>query len=156
MRKKKAEKRIRKPDRIYNSEMISLFINNVMRKGKKTIAEKIVYTALEKLSEKTKSSSPLEAFFQALENVKPQVQVKSRRVGGATYQIPVEISSDKQIILAIRWLIQFAKAKKGKPMIEALSNELLDAFNNTGNAVKKKEDTHKMANANKAFAHFRW
>ena len=156
MRKRKPEKRDIKADRIYKSELISLLINNIMRKGKKNTAEKIVYSALEKLSEKAKSSKPLEVFFKALENVKPQVQVKSRRVGGATYQVPVEVDESKQVNLAIRWLIQFSRAKKGTPMFLALSNEIFDAFNNTGNAVKKKEDTHKMASANKAFAHFRW
>ena len=156
MRKKRAEKRTIKADRVYNSEMISLLINMIMKDGKKSIAEKIVYKSLEILSEKAKSSNPLETFFQALENVKPQVQVKSRRVGGATYQVPVEVSEEKQVTLAIQWITQFSRSKKGKPMIIALANELFDAFNNTGSAVKKKEDTHKMANANKAFAHFRW
>jgi small subunit ribosomal protein S7 len=156
MRKKRAPKREVLPDSIYNSELLSRLINMVMESGKKATAERIVYTAMAEIAKKFKDVDPLEVFFQALENIKPQVQVKSRRVGGATYQVPVEVAVDRQVTLAMRWLISYSRNRKGKPMHINLSNELADAYNNTGSAVKKKDDTHRMAAANKAFAHYRW
>ncbi|MCH2204593.1 MAG: 30S ribosomal protein S7 [Lentisphaerales bacterium] len=156
MRKKRAPKREVLPDSRYNSELMSRLINMVMSDGKKATAEKVVYKAMDAVAKKVKDADALEVFFQALENIKPQVQVKSRRVGGATYQVPVEVAPDRQMALAMRWLITYSANRKGKPMHINLSNELVDAYNNTGSAVKKKDDTHRMAAANKAFAHYRW
>ena len=143
------------PDPKFNSETVSKFINQVMRKGKKTIARKIVYDAFEIIKEKTKKE-PLEVFETALENVSPRVEVKSKRVGGATYQVPVEVKGNRKMALAMRWILMGAKSKKGKAMREKLAAELMDAANNTGWAIKKKTDTHRMAEANRAFAHFAW
>lgn len=143
------------PDPIYNSRLASRFVNRLMYDGKKGVAEKIFYGALENLSEKT-GEEPLRAFERALDNVKPQFEVKARRVGGATYQVPMEVRIDRQISLSIRWLITYARSRGEKGMVNKLAAELLDAFNNRGGAVKKKEDTHRMAEANKAFAHYRW
>lgn len=143
------------PDPIYNSQLASRFVNRLMYDGKKGVAEKIFYGALENLSEKT-GEEPLRAFERALDNVKPQFEVKARRVGGATYQVPMEVRSDRQISLSIRWLITYARSRGEKGMVNKLAAEFLDAFNNRGGAVKKKEDTHRMAEANKAFAHYRW
>ena len=126
-----------------------------MGKGKKSIAESIVYGMLDTVKEQSKED-PLEVLIRAIDNIKPKVEVKSRRVGGATYQVPVEVSGDRQLALSIRWLIQFTKARKGTPMQRALALEVLDAFNNQGDAVRKRDDTHKMAQANKAFAHYKW
>jgi len=156
MRKKRAPKREVLPDSKYNSELMSRLINMVMVDGKKSTSEKIVYTAMNVIAKKFPDVEPLEVFFQALENIKPQVQVKSRRVGGATYQVPVEVAPERQMALAMRWLISYSRGRKGKPMHLSLANELIDAYNNTGSAVKKKDDTHRMAAANKAFAHYRW
>lgn len=156
MRKKRAPKREVLPDSRYNSELMSRLINMVMQDGKKATAERVVYKAMDEVAKKVKDADALEVFFQALENIKPQVQVKSRRVGGATYQVPVEVAPDRQMALAMRWLITYSANRKGKPMHINLSNELVDAYNNTGSAVKKKDDTHRMAAANKAFAHYRW
>lgn len=155
MRRRRAEKRELTPDVKYNSELVARMINFVMERGKKSVAQNIVYGALDELKRKQKDADPLEVFLQAIENVKPQLEVKSRRVGGATYQVPVEISSSRQVALAMRWLIDFAHKRKGT-MKSALAVELLDAYANTGNAVKKRDDTHKMAAANRAFAHYRW
>ena len=127
-----------------------------MQSGKKSVAERIVYGAFDRIAEKAKDKSPLDVLQSALENVKPRLEVKSRRVGGANYQVPVEVSIDRQEALAMRWMIQYASARKGTAMTEALASEILDASNNTGAAVKKREDTHKMAQANRAFAHYRW
>jgi len=154
-KKRKIEKREVKPDMKYNSVLVSKMINKVMWNGKKSIAMKIVYGALEKLAEKTKVD-PLEALKKAIDNVKPEVELKSRRIGGATYQIPVEVNPERQVSLALRWIINFARLRKGKPMSDKLAEELFDAYNGTGAAVKKRDDTHKMAEANRAFAHFRW
>ena len=156
MRKKRAPKRDVLPDSKYNSELMSRLINMVMIDGKKSTSEKIVYTAMKEIAKKFPDVEPLEVFFQALENIKPQVQVKSRRVGGATYQVPVEVAPERQMALAMRWLISYSRGRKGKPMHLSLAGELMDAYNNTGSAVKKKDDTHRMAAANKAFAHYRW
>jgi small subunit ribosomal protein S7 len=156
MRKHKAIKRPVTPDAIYNSELVTRLVNCVMFSGKKATAEAIVYTALDTLGKKITDRNPVESFIQAIENCRPVVQVKSRRVGGANYQVPVEIIPERQISLAMRWLVNYARNKKGKPMAICLGQELVDAFNNTGNAVKKKDETHKMAAANKAFAHYRF
>lgn len=142
-------------DPVYGTKVITKFINSLMLDGKKTVAEKIVYRTFDIIKEKTKQD-PLEVFNQAIKNVKPNLEVKSRRVGGATYQVPVEVRSERAQALAIRWLIESSKKRGDKTMQERLSKEFLDASTNKGNAIKKKEDTHKMAEANKAFAHFRW
>ena len=154
-KKRKIEKREIKPDMKYNTVLVSKMINKVMWDGKKSIAMKIVYGALEKLAEKTKVD-PLEALKKAIDNVKPEVELKSRRIGGATYQIPVEVNPERQVSLALRWIINFARLRKGKPMSDKLAEEIFDAYNGTGAAVKKRDDTHKMAEAKRAFAHFRW
>ena len=156
MRKNRAPKRQVIPDAKYNSELLSRLINMVMQDGKKSTAQAVVYKALETVSAKVKGEDAIEVFFAAIENIKPQVMVKSRRVGGANYQVPVEVAPDRQVSLAMRWMITYAQNKKGKPMDQALASEIIDAFNNTGSAVKKKDETHRMAAANKAFAHYRW
>ena len=154
-RKKNAPKREFQNDAKYGSRVISKLINTVMYDGNKTQAEKIVYTALEKIKSKT-NTDPLEVFNKAIHNVKPSVEVRSRRVGGATYQVPVEVKSSRSQALALRWIISASKKRKNKTMAEKLYAEILDASQNKGSAIKKREDTHKMAEANKAFAHFRW
>ena len=154
-RRRAAEKREVIPDAKYGDTVLAKFINSVMEQGKKGIAERIVYGALDKISKKV-SQDPVRVFHDAIENVKPTVEVRSRRVGGATYQVPVEVRPERRQALAIRWIIQAARDRSGHSMTEKLSAELLDAFNRRGNAVKKREDTHKMADANKAFAHYRW
>jgi small subunit ribosomal protein S7 len=156
MRRRTAEKRPLIPDVRYNSELVARLINTVMERGKKSVAQGIVYGAFDILQERNKEVDPLEMFLQALENVKPRLEVKSRRVGGATYQVPLEVPASRQVAVAMRWITTYARARKGTAMSQALANELFDAFNNTGNAVKKRDDVHKMANANKAFAHYRW
>jgi len=152
---KKIKKHQIAPDPVYNNITVSKFINQIMRRGKKTIARKIVYDAFNIIKEKTKKE-PLEIFEAGLSNASPLLEVKSKRVGGATYQVPVEVKGDRKMTLAMRWIITGAKGKKGKPMREKLAQELIDAANNTGWAVKKKIDTHRMAEANRAFAHFAW
>ena len=154
-RHKKSINRPIVPDSKYNSPVISKFVSRMMLDGKKDTCTKIVYKALEQLKAKTEKD-PLEVFLKALDNVKPAVEVKSRRVGGATYQVPCEIRDARKEALAMRWVIAAARARSGHGMADTLASELLDAFNNTGSAYKKKEDTHKMAEANKAFAHYRW
>ena len=156
MRRRRAEKRQVTPDVRHNSELVTRMITTIMERGKKSRAQRIVYGAFDLIHEKKKDIDPLEVFLQALENAKPRLEVKSRRVGGATYQVPVEVSSDRQAALAMRWLIQYAKTRKGVPMRRALAMEILDAYAEQGNAIKKRDDTHKMAQANKAFAHYRW
>lgn len=143
------------PDPVYNSRLAARFINRLMYDGKKGVAEKIFYGALAQLGEKT-GEEPLRAFEKALDNVKPHLEVKARRVGGATYQVPMDVRPDRQVSLSVRWLISYARARGEKGMSNKLANELLDAFNGRGGAVKKREDTHRMAEANKAFAHYRW
>jgi len=154
-RRRRAVKREIAPDPVYHDRNVSTFINKLMHDGKKSKAEKIFYQALNNAAEKIKKE-PLEVFNQALKNVIPVLEVKSRRVGGASYQVPVEVSPDRRITLGMRWIINFARKKTGKAMHERLALELVDAVNGVGMAVKKKEDTHKMAEANKAFAHYRW
>lgn len=143
------------PDPIYNSPVVTKLINKVMWDGKKSLAEKICYGAFEIIRQKT-GREPLEVFEQALKNVMPVLEVKARRVGGANYQVPVEVRPERRLTLGIRWLVEYARQRTGKSMQERLAAEILDAANNTGGAVKKKEDTHKMAEANRAFAHYRW
>ncbi len=146
------------PDPVYKDVLVHKLINKVMKDGKKSKAEKIVYTAMKNLSEKT-GDDPLTALHKAIENIKPILEVRPRRVGGSTYQVPMEVPPRRQISLALRWLVEAARNRSGKgnyTMVEKLTNELLDAYNNRGAAVKKKEDTHRMAEANKAFAHYRW
>ncbi len=155
MARRKVEKRIIQPDPVYDKTIVAKFINQVMRKGKKTIARKIVYKAFDIIKEKTKKE-PLEVFEQALQNAGPFVEVKSKRIGGATYQVPREVRGDRKITLAMRWILQGARGRKGKPMRERLAQELMDAASNQGWAVKKKQDTQRMAEANRAFAHFAW
>lgn len=154
-RRSQAEKRETPPDPRFQSSTVTKFINNLMLDGKKSVAERIFYTAIEIL-EKRSGTSGLEAFEQALNNAKPALEVKSRRVGGATYQVPIEVRPDRRTALATRWLIGFARARSEKSMAERLAGEFLAASRGEGNTIKKKEDTHRMAEANKAFAHYRW
>lgn len=154
-RRHRAEKREVNPDPKFGDMVLSKFMNSIMLDGKKSVAERIVYGALDEVEEKAKSD-PLEAFHTALENVAPAVEVRSRRVGGATYQVPVEVRTERRQALAIRWVIAAARKRNETTMIARLSGEILDASNNRGSAVKKREDTHKMADANKAFSHYRW
>jgi small subunit ribosomal protein S7 len=154
-RRHRAEKREVNPDPKFNDLVVSKFMNSIMRQGKKSVAERIVYGALDRMQSKAKSN-PVQLFHQALENVMPAVEVRSRRVGGATYQVPVEVRTERRQALAIRWLITAARSRNENTMEERLSGELLDAANNRGTAVKKREDTHKMAEANRAFSHYRW
>ncbi|HJM62769.1 MAG: 30S ribosomal protein S7 [Roseibacillus sp.] len=149
----------RKPDRRdpkFDSDLIGHLIAKVMKDGKRSLAERIVYAAIDKANEGTDTVDPLEVVTRALENSKPRVEVKSRRVGGATYQVPLEVATSRSEALAMRWIIGFARGRKGTPMHVALANEIKDAANNTGGAVRKRDDVHKMAQANRAFAHFRW
>ena len=155
-RRHKADKRQAAPDIRYNSTLVAHLVNVVMEDGKKNTAERIVYGAFEKVSEKLEKGDPVDLMIGALENARPRLEVKSRRVGGATYQVPVEISYERQESLALRWIVKAATGRKGVPMKDALASEIVDAYNNTGSVVKKKEDTHKMAQANRAFAHLRW
>src|SRR2546429_3558423 len=154
-RRHKAEKREVNPDPKFGDVVVSKFMNSIMKEGKKSVAENIVYGAMDRMQSRAKSD-PIQLFHSALENVMPAVEVRSRRVGGATYQVPVEVRPERRQALAIRWPIQAARDRSGHSMTEKLSAELMDAFNRRGNAVKKREDTHKMADANKAFAHYRW
>ena len=151
-----AEKRKILPDPKFQDRLMTKFINDLMRKGKKSTAEGIAYGAMDEIQKKLNEPEPLKVFKKALDNVKPVLEVKSRRVGGATYQVPVEVRQDRRVALAMRWIISYAKARGEKTMVEKLAGELMDAANNRGNAVKKREDTHKMAEANKAFSHYRW
>jgi small subunit ribosomal protein S7 len=154
-RKRRAPKKIKLVDPKYKSTIIPKLINSIMYDGKKTIAEKIIYQAIEKIKSKVKEE-PLIVFNEAINNIRPTVEVKSRRVGGATYQVPVEVKSKRSQALALRWLIDASRKRKDKNMSDKIFNEIYDAYQNRGSAIKKKEDTHKMAESNKAFAHFRW
>ena len=154
-RKKKAPKKIPVVDPKYKSNVIPKLINSIMYDGKKTVAEKIIYDAIDKIKSKSKEE-PITIFNQAINNIKPTVEVRSRRVGGATYQVPVEVKANRSQALALRWILDASRKRKNKTMAEKLSFELLDAYQKKGSAIKKKEDTHKMAESNKAFAHFRW
>jgi small subunit ribosomal protein S7 len=155
MRRRQAETRVTLPDAKYGDIVLTKFINKVMLQGKKGVAESIVYGAFEAIEQKAKKS-PIEVFHQALNNIKPEMEVRSRRVGGATYQVPMEVRPNRAQALAIRWLVDYARKRNEKNMTDRLTNELLDAVSNRGNAFKKKEDIHKMAEANRAFAHYRW
>jgi small subunit ribosomal protein S7 len=154
-RRRRAEKREVLPDPKFGDLVLSKFMNSLMYQGKKSVAEGVVYSALETIEKKT-GQDPVKVFRDALENVRPAIEVRSRRVGGATYQVPVEVRTERSQALAIRWLIGAARSRSEYTMIERLSNELLDAANNRGSAVKKREDTHRMADANRAFSHYRW
>ena len=154
-RKKRAPKKIPIVDPVYKSTIIPKLINSIMYDGKKTVAEKIIYEAIDKIKTKSKDE-PLNVFNEAINNIKPTVEVRSRRVGGATYQVPVEVKSKRSQALALRWLIDASRKRKDKNMSDKIFNEIYDAYHNRGAAIKKKEDTHKMAESNKAFAHFRW
>ncbi len=155
-RRRKAEKRKVDPDPKYNSVVLSKLINKIMIGGKKSLARSIIYDAVEKFAQKVKADNPMEAFEQALENAKPTLEVKSRRVGGATYQVPIEISPDRRTSMAMRWIIRYSREKVGRSMVDGLSSELADCFQNQGSTIKKKDDTHRMAEANRAFAHYKW
>ncbi len=155
MRRRRADKRVILADAKYNSVIVSKFINMVMTRGKKAIAEKIVYRCFDVISQKG-GKPALEIFQKALDNVKPLLELKSRRIGGATYQVPISVKNERGLALAMMWIRNFARTKKGRPMEEKLADELLEAFKGEGPAVKKRDDTHKMAEANKAFAHYRW
>ena len=154
-RKKRAPKKIPIVDPVYKSTIIPKLINSIMYDGKKTVAEKIIYEAIDKIKTKSKDE-PLNVFNEAINNIKPTVEVRSRRVGGATYQVPVEVKSKRSQALALRWLIDASRKRKDKNMSDKIFNEIYDAYQNRGAAIKKKEDTHEMAESNKAFAHFRW
>lgn len=154
-RRHRAEKREIIPDPKFGDVILTKFMNSIMRDGKKSAAERIVYGALDRIEEKAKTN-PVDLFHQALENVSPAIEVRSRRVGGATYQVPVEVRAERKKALAIRWLISAARGRNENTMVERLSGELMDAANNRGAAVKKREDTHRMAEANRAFSHYRW
>lgn len=155
MRKKTASKRIIEPDPKYNDILVAKFINSVLKQGKKHLARRIVYDAIDLIEQRTKNPG-IDTFKKAVGNVKPILEIRARRVGGATYQIPTEVRQDRSIALAIRWLISYASERKDKSLSLKLASEFIAAANNEGNAIKKKEDTHKMAEANKAFAHFKW
>ena len=155
MRRRRAAKREILPDPKFNSVHVTKFINVLMLKGKKSKAESIVYKCFDILAKKT-GKNPLDVFEKALENARPLLQVKPRRVGGATYQVPIEVDARRSVALAFRWIRDFARSRSGKPFQEKLADEILDAYNGTGQAIKKREDTHKMAEANKAFSHYRW
>ena len=155
-RRKRTIKKIRKNDLKYNDLVVSQFINKVMLTGKKSVAQNIVYKAFDILGDKVKEDEPLKIFKQALDNVKPILEVKSRRVGGSTYQVPMEVRSERRKSLAMKWIISYARDRKEKTMADRLASELIDAYNKRGSSIKKKEDLHKMAEANKAFAHYRY
>ncbi len=156
MRRRKADIKEILPDPKYSSRLVAKFVNICMYEGKKTVAENIVYGAFELLKQKTQEESGLKAFNKAIDNARPKLEVKPRRVGGATYQVPVEVTTPRGQSLAMRWIRDIARVKKGKPMVNKLADELLSAYKNEGAAIKKRDDTHKMAEANRAFAHLRW
>lgn len=156
MRRRRASRKELIPDPKFKSKVVAKFINMVMLKGKKSTAERIVYSAFDILKKKLNEADALKIFHKAIDNVRPRLEVKPRRVGGATYQIPIEVRQERGMSIALRWIRDFAAAKKGKPMQEKLADELIAAYKGEGSAIKKRDDTHKMAEANKAFAHFRW
>ena len=155
MRRRRAEKRVIIPDPKYKNVLVSKFINILMSRGKRSIAEKIVYKCFDTLAQKT-GKPGLEVFEKAMENARPLLEIKPRRIGGATYQVPIDVRQERGVSIAMRWVRNFARSKKGKPMEVKLADELLDAYKGEGLTIKKREDTHKMAEANKAFAHYRW
>ncbi len=156
MRRRKAQERDILPDPKFNSKVVAKFINMVMYKGKKSTAEGIVYGAFERIKQQTNDPDVLKVFYKAIDNARPRLEVKPRRVGGATYQVPVEVKQERGTSIALRWIRDFAKAKKGRPMEEKLADEIISAYKGEGSSIKKRDDTHKMAESNKAFAHFRW
>ena len=155
-RRRQAIKREVADDPKFNSALVSRLINMVMKSGQRNTAQRIVYGTFDRIAEKNPNSNPLEILQRAVENAKPRLEVKARRVGGATYQVPVEAAPERQLSLALRWLVNFADARKGQPMMDALASEVMDAYQGQGNAIRKRDEVHKMAQANKAFAHFRW
>ncbi|NLF38314.1 30S ribosomal protein S7 [bacterium] len=155
-RRRTAQRREITPDPVHRDKVVAKFINCMMEEGKKSTAQQIFYGALAEAAKKAGGAEPLDVFRRIMDNTRPIVEVRSRRVGGATYQVPVEIPSYRQDSLAIRWIVSYARGRKGQPMQRALAAEFLDAYNNSGNVIKKREDTHKMAEANRAFAHYRW
>ena len=155
-RRRRATRRQTEPDPVYKSVLLAKFINRVMVDGKKSTARRIVYRALEKFAQRGKTDNPLESFEQAIENSKPSLEVKTRRIGGANYQVPVEIPGDRRTAMAMAWIITFSRAKPGRAMEESLASELVDCLNNQGATIKKKDETHRMAEANRAFAHYKW
>jgi len=155
MRRRRAQKRKNDPDPRYGDLMVAKMINIIMEKGKKSLAERIIYGAFEEIKQKV-GKEPLEVFKEALDNTRPLLETKSRRVGGATYQVPINVREDRGYVLAMRWIRDYARGRKGKPMHLKLANELVDAYNKTGSSIKKREDVHKMAESNRAFAHFKW
>jgi small subunit ribosomal protein S7 len=155
-RRRRAEKRPLVADPKYNSPLVTRLVNTVMNSGNKSVAQRLVYGAFDRIIEKNPTSNPLEILQRAVDNAKPRLEVKARRVGGATYQVPLEVTSDRQASLAVRWLVSFADSRKGVPMQDALASEIMDAYQGQGNAIRKRDEVHKMAQANKAFAHFRW
>ena len=155
-RRRQAVRRPVLKDAKFNSTLVSRLVNTVMQQGKKTVAQGIVYGAFDQIIAKNPAANPLEVLQRAVDNAKPRLEVKARRVGGATYQVPLEVPSDRQFSLALRWLVDFADARKGVPMQDALAGEILEAYQGQGNAIRKRDEVHKMAQANKAFAHFRW
>lgn len=155
-RRRRAVKRPLISDPKYNSPLVTRLVNTVMERGKKSLAQRVVYGAFDKIIEKNPASNPLEILQRAVDNAKPRLEVKARRVGGATYQVPLEVAPERQAGLAVRWIVDLADARKGVPMKEALAGEIMDAYQGQGNAIRKRDEVHKMAQANKAFAHFRW
>src|SRR6059058_2234372 len=155
-RRRQATKRPVIKDAKFNSTLVSRLVNTVMMGGKKTVAQRIVYGAFDQIAEKSPATNPLDVLQRAVDNAKPRLEVKARRVGGATYQVPLEVSPDRQVSLALRWIVDFADGRKGQPMMKALASEIMEAFQGQGNAIRKRDEVHKMAQANKAFAHFRW
>ena len=155
-RRRQATRRPVQSDAKFNSTLVSRLVNTVMICGKKSTAQRIVYGAFDQIAEKNPASNPLEILQRAVDNAKPRLEVKARRVGGATYQVPVEVATDRQFALALRWLVDFADSRKGQKMDNALASEIMDAYQGQGNAIRKRDEVHKMAQANKAFAHFRW
>jgi len=155
-RRRRADRRSVVPDAKYNSPLVARLVNTIMFGGKKSLAQRIVYGALDVIGEKNPGASPLEVLQRAIDNAKPRIETKARRVGGATYQVPVELPADRQTSLAMRWIVGFADSRKGIPMTQALAGEVMEAYQGQGNAIRKRDDVHKMAQANRAFAHFRW
>lgn len=155
-RRRRAEKRPLNADPKFNSPLVTRLVNTVMERGKKSVAQRLVYGAFDRIIEKNPASNPLDILQRAVDNAKPRLEVKARRVGGATYQVPLEVAPDRQASLAVRWIVDFADNRKGVPLQDALATEIMDAYQGQGNAIRKRDEVHKMAQANKAFAHFRW
>ena len=155
-RRRRAVKREIRLDARYHSRLVGRLVNTIMKCGKRNLAQSLVYDAFDQISEKQEGATPMEVLQRAVENAKPRLEVKSRRVGGATYQVPLEVTGERSEALALRWIVGFAKARKGTPMKRALANEILDAYNGEGNCIRRRDEVHRMAQANKAFAHFRW